>query len=403
MNTETDISTLFVVPRYWPNMGGSEQHTRKLAQLLSTTQRVGVVRHASIEAGNLEQALCHNAAEELSDNDVSIFQVAAGDSGASLMRRLSKYYAHYRMIRPLYDYLARNFIKDNLRDTASQYQIIHAVYNGLTASAEASADIAEEQNVPFIFTPLAHTTLPQGTGWSSARLRRLYKRADVLIAMTEYERQWLAEQGADINKTFVCPVSTLIESSSDSEGFRQRHALGEHPVVLFLGRMEPHKGYEQILKAAKKVWLSEPETRFLFLGPATSESEAIFSEYNDPRIVNLGLISQEEKTSALSACTVLCVPSTEESLGVIYLEAWSFGKPVIAADIPVLRSVIEHGVNGLLIRPDPEALQEAVLQILGDPALAKSLGQAGLIRVQERYNWDIIASQLQAIYRDALE
>ena len=57
---------------------------------------------------------------------------------------------------------------------------------------------------------------------------------------------------------------------------------------------------------------------------------------DEPRIRHLGVITDAEKSSALAACSLLCVPSTEESLGVTYLEAWSFGKPVVAADIPVL-------------------------------------------------------------------
>jgi glycosyltransferase involved in cell wall biosynthesis len=57
---------------------------------------------------------------------------------------------------------------------------------------------------------------------------------------------------------------------------------------------------------------------------------------NDPRILELGSVDLQTKTDALEACTLLCLPSTQESFGGVYTEAWSFKKPVIGCDIPAV-------------------------------------------------------------------
>lgn len=112
----------------------------------------------------------------------------------------------------------------------------------------------------------------------------------------------------------------------------------------------------------------------------------------------LGAIDLQTKTDALAACDLLCVPSSQESFGAVYTEAWAMGKPVIGGDIPAVREVIADGQDGHVVAPEPTLLAERIARLLADPALRQQMGQAGRDKVQARYNWDILAEQTGQIY-----
>src|SRR5664279_1240090 len=83
-----------------------------------------------------------------------------------------------------------------------------------------------------------------------------------------------------------------------------------------------YKGLAAILSAAPLVWRRRPEARFVFVGPRTNYSLSLFKHLTDRRILELEAVSLQDKTDALGACTVLCVPSSQESFGGVYTEAW---------------------------------------------------------------------------------
>ncbi|WP_458527029.1 glycosyltransferase family 4 protein [Onishia taeanensis] len=402
----TRLRSLFVIPRYWPAMGGSELHTRALAQHLAPHADVRVLCHHSENATTNEQAAARAHSQRCRDGDVDVHQAAPSGIARPLLGAMAHCHPHSRAVRPLYDRLFRLSTRDALREACQDRQLVHAVYNGMTGVAETAADAAKRQDIPFVWTPLAHTHAPEGTAWSSPRFRRLYARADALIAMTEYERDWLIARGAAPSRTHVCPVGPLLtgpDAASDPADFRRRHRLGEAPVVLFLGRHAETKGYRQLTEAAPQVWARHPDTRFLFIGPQTPASRRFFACHADPRLLVIDSIDEAGKNAALDACDLLCVPSTQESLGVTYLEAWHYGKPVIGADIEVLRTVIHHGEDGLLADQAPAPLAEAINALVDDPARRQRLGSSGQRKVEGRYRWSRLASELAGIYRGVLE
>jgi len=97
---------------------------------------------------------------------------------------------------------------------------------------------------------------------------------------------------------------------------------------------------------------------------------------------------------------VVVVPSRIEPFGLVTLEAWAAGVPVVAADSPGPRYVIEPEVSGLLVPvEDAEALAEAVRRVLGDPLLARRLIEGGRRRLGERFS----EANTVAAYRDYFE
>ncbi len=397
----TAIHPAILAPRYWPAMGGAEQHSRALVHAMPDDVRPSVAKVCSESEHPTDTAYAYADREAWNDAGVMTHQLAPSGLTAIALRALARHSAQSRISRGLFRKLAQRAIGRNMRQHMANADLNHVIYNGFTPMAEAAAASPK----PFVFTPLAHTTKPEGTAWSSPGFKRLYARADAVIAMTAYERNWLIDRGAAADKTHVVPMAPLLDDTitPDPDGFRARHGLGDAPIILFLGRMAEYKGYQALLDARHDVWRRHPDARFVFAGPGTRQSNAAFQALEiESRILNLGLIDDLEKQSALAACTLLAVPSTEESLGVVYLEAWRFSKPVIAARTPVMASVIKDGDDGLLTDPVGWKLARAITGLLDSPAVAQAMGEDGHAKVTRRYTWEGSAAKLAEIYRSLL-
>ena len=96
------------------------------------------------------------------------------------------------------------------------------------------------------------------------------------------------------------------------------------------------------------------------------------------------------------------MPSTHETFGIGYLEAWLHEKPVIGGDIPPLREVIAHGVDGLLVPQKVAEIAHAVTSLLDDPALRAEMGRAGSVKMHEKWNWDHVMDRVEEAHLRAV-
>jgi glycosyltransferase involved in cell wall biosynthesis len=97
------------------------------------------------------------------------------------------------------------------------------------------------------------------------------------------------------------------------------------------------------------------------------------------------------------------VPSTQESFGGVYTEAWTFSKPVIGCRIPAVSEVINDGENGLLVEQNASDIAAKILQLLEDEAAALKMGNSGREKVTKEYSWEKIAEKTEDVYRTVVE
>jgi glycosyltransferase involved in cell wall biosynthesis len=394
------LRILFHVARYWPAVAGAALHSRELIKYLSLYYSIGVVRHTADEPFTKEIAFANNPTLTLHDGTTPIYQLGPHHWLRRPLKYLGHHYFQSRWQRVFYDRLLRISVEASIDRIADQYDIIHSVYTGMTSSVMAAQAIAHRQGKPFVLTPLPH--IEDESKRASTTLRRMYRQADALLAMTYFERDWLIQQGVNPERVHVCPVGPLVAPDANPSAFRDKYQLGNAPIVLFIARQVVYKGYRQLCQASERVWQHHPDTRFIFIGPPTEEANRFFAQYPDPRILNLREVTLDDKTSAIAACNVLCVPSTEESLGAIYLEAWLYAKPVIAAQIPVMRSVIAHEQDGLILPQTPEAIASGLIALLDNPAWGEQMGNHGYHKVRSEYEWNILSAKVQRIYHHLL-
>ncbi|MFM7326742.1 MAG: glycosyltransferase family 4 protein [Nodosilinea sp.] len=286
-----------------------------------------------------------------------------------------------------------------LAPLAAQADLIHNIRIGREGLTAASLALARRYDRPFVFTPLHH---PRWVGWRYRAYHQIYRQADAVIALTPAEQETLINLGVRADRIHVTGVGPLLAPQADPQGFRRQHRI-DGPMVLFLGQHYPYKGYRQVLAATRQVWRQHPDTHFVFMGPAVGRSETAFRDCADPRLHRLGMVSLGVKTAALAACDLLCVPSTQESFGGVYTEAWSFGKPVIGCPIPAVKAVITDGQEGYLVEQEATAIADRINHLLHHPDQGARLGQAGYAKVQQRYSWPQLARQTLAVYHQLVQ
>ena len=200
-------------------------------------------------------------------------------------------------------------------------------------------------------------------------------------------------------------------SRGDGADFRRRHRIGDAPLVGYVGRVEPLKGVLTLVEAMRIVWTRQPAAHLLIAGPrspagspeeqAWSKAVEALSEAERGRVVRLDGFDEADKASLLAALDVLAMPSVVESFGLTYLEAWACRKPVVGARVAAVECVVDHGVDGLLVRPhDRDETAAAISALLSDPGLRERMGTAGHGKVMARFCWEPIVDAVEALYRD---
>jgi glycosyltransferase involved in cell wall biosynthesis len=116
-------------------------------------------------------------------------------------------------------------------------------------------------------------------------------------------------------------------------------------------------------------------------------------------VTNLGLVSDDTRLDALNACDCLVLPSEGEAFGIVFLEAWAVGKPVIGPRTPAVASVVSDGQDGWLVPVgDPMAVARALQSWIADPALVRRMGDNGRKKLVERYTCARVADVVEGVY-----
>ncbi len=426
----------YVLPVYWPAIGGCELHTHEVVKRLSEKHEIKIITQITRQKdkpnnlwfGTLVNPITKR--ERYFDNKAIVIPIHMNPLERCFLYPFVRY--RHRMERPsmkVIRYIFQRKIFDHVKDS----DLIHCIHNGASFYAYTSWKCAKKLKVPFVFTPLLQpyqawkdrtmAEIIQDVEWqkfigidtvSFARCLtprgyhdrfwfEVIRASDALITMTEFEKDFFKKRGIFDRKIYAVGVGPVISSEYSGENFRRKYNLSNKKMVLFLGRKHECKGFEEVLRAASRVWERHPQTYFFFIGPKEGNSEEIFKHYKDKRIIEVDRVDLEEKTSALDACDILCMPSFYEALGGVFLEAWMFGKPVIAGNIPPLRELTGNGEGGFLVNLDPSQIAEKIIELIEDKNLCRKMGEWGKNKVMLKYSWDIIVDKLEKIYKEVVK
>ncbi|HEY8501373.1 MAG TPA: glycosyltransferase family 4 protein, partial [Solirubrobacterales bacterium] len=277
--------------------------------------------------------------------------------------------------------------RGELARTSWAPEVVHLVDLADPGFGAAAAALARRAGAGLAVTP---ASAPSFWGEETAAVE-LCRSADLLFCLTEAEWEVLRELGVAGPAVRFLPQAPALLGGGDGRRFRARHRL-DGAIVLFLGRKARSKGYRELLAAAPAVWRLAPNASFVFLGPPWDEDcEDCFRRCGDPRVLDLGLVSDPEKEDALAACDLLCLPTRADVSPLVFAEAWSYGKPVLSGSFPGVGEVVENGGDGLVVDGrDPPAIAAAIVRFLRDPLLRHALGERGRAKVEARMSWEAV-------------
>ena len=250
--------------------------------------------------------------------------------------------------------------------------------------------------------------------------RRVMGRVDRIIAATPAEQaqlEWL--YNADMRKVYVVPPGVDVGHFYPIPVDEARQFIGLAPearMILFVGRIEPLKGLDTLIKAVACLRvkdLPEPVHLAVIGGDPDAAPEEMSAEMVHIQrmcdeltvgkmVAFLGKRSQDTLPYYYSAAEVVVMPSHYESFGMVALEAMACGTPVIASQVGGLAFLVQDGVTGYHVPDeDDEALCGKLSALLGDISLRKRLGKNAAEYAQS-YAWPKIAAQLVEIYSDVI-
>ncbi|KUJ50103.1 alpha-(1-2)-phosphatidylinositol mannosyltransferase [Streptomyces albus subsp. albus] len=265
-----------------------------------------------------------------------------------------------------------------------------------------------------------HTSNPRSRAMIAAYpiLQPALEKISARIAVSEYARRTLVEHlggdavvipnGVDVEffaaarprpewQSAPVPPAATPDTATGPAGPEPApgHTLG------FIGRIdEPRKGLPVLMRALPRILAARPDTRLLVAGRG-DEEEAVagLPPGMRDRVEFLGMVSDQDKARLLRSVDLYIAPNTGgESFGIILVEAMSAGAPVLASDLDAFAQVLAGGAAGeLFTNEDADALAEAVLRLLDDPARRAELSERGRKHVR-RFDWSTVGADILAVY-----
>ncbi len=331
--------------------------------------------------------------------------------------------------RELADYIPEfvEGIKAFAADKGIQYDLIHSHYWMSGLAAESLSDAWGGTPIVHMFHTLgemknrvARSDEERESPERIAAEKRVLERADRIVVATLAEQTQLRFLYKAVERKLkIIPPGVDLGHFYPIPADEARLFIGlkaEDRMVLFVGRIEPLKGVDTLIRAMAclrhtgfdypvrlAIIGGDPEADPQQMSAEMLRLQKLCDELNlGQNVVFMGKRGQDTLQYYYSAAEVLVMPSHYESFGMVALEAMACGTPVIASDVGGLSFLVQDGQTGFTVPDDePEALCDKLAALLGDPRLRASMGRCAAEYAQG-YSWDKIAGQIVEVYKSLL-
>lgn len=400
---------------YYPSIGGNQAHVTSLSEhLIQRGEEVIVYTANAVELTDILRKPSKDkllpVLENINGVRVRRFRVSYG-----LRRFIFKYLHGIRGGYRLLNFIFRDFL---------EYWNHGPITLGMfTALMKEKPDLVMVSNnfvfqsvigywakkwlkIPFVFIPITHTFHPFT---HHPALKKILQYADLVIACTAFEKNFLIGQGIEADKILVVPLGINYQQwiqAPKSLNVREQYGLGRDFVVGYLGRKSEGKGVEHLIQSMRIVWQKFPNARLLLVGK-TEETfkKDLEVELNQltqdelSRIVMVNDLKDKDKKSFYAAMDVFVMVSHIDSFGLVYLEAWATGVPVIAAKGTPQEDFLDEEKDGLLVEyANPAALAKAIEKLMSDQCLRQEMGDRGSFKVESRLNMEVHTQEIRRVY-----
>lgn len=407
------MRVLHIIQRYWPARGGAEMHFHEIsARLVADGHQVTVATTDSLDFELFWDPSRRRVPEPEGFRDgvrILRFPVrhlpfpqlaypawrrllwvlsALRPVPVGLIRRLSRYTP---WVPDLWRWLEQ---------TDEPFDLVAGMTICFEPLLEAGLRFARRRGIPFVAYPLTH--LGAGPYPGADSLARFYtmrhqialvRASDAVIAQTPTEKDFYVRQGVPPERILVAGPGVNPEDVLGGDGgqFRARYGI-RGALIASISNLSYDKGTFHLVEALRYLRRKGLDVTLALAG-AILQPFRCYWERLAPReregILVLGQVDHTEKRNLLAACDVFAMPSRTDSFGIVYLEAWLYRKPVIAARTWGVTDVIQDGEDGLVVPfGDVKALVEAIRSLIDRPDLREAMGRKGEQKVLALHTWE---------------
>ena len=374
-----------------------------------------------LSAGGVVNASYQIASKQAEDNDVKVlttdsckerlkfpngrYDVEVEGIRIDYFKNLSN---RFKMATMLDTPLSAHF---RIRKEIKNYEIVH-IHEHRQTLAIIVSHFARKNNIPYIVQ--AHgSVLPffQKEGLKNIFDKvfgfKILHNAACVFALTEVEKEQYLKMGVDEEKIEIVPLGINLEEYEnlpDYGIFRSKFNIGdEDKLILFVGRIHEIKGLDLLIDSFNDmINLNENDKiKLAIVGPDDGyleELEEKIKNYSlEENVIVTGPLYNQAKQEALVDCDLFVMPSKYESFTTSGLEAMACSKPLVLTKNNHIHDWVD-GNCGLACDDDKDSLRIAIEELLFDEDLSKTYSDNGKRLIKEKYNWDMINSQILEIY-----
>jgi len=370
-----------VLPYFPPHVGGMEFYVERLCRELAARGHEVVVFTSSDEGFSYSERV----------DGVNVYR----------LRALTKIY-NVPIVPSLFNSILREEKPDIIH--AHQYPVFFS---------DVSAIVSKLRGIPLLLH--VHVVAEPQSTFSSLVSSFYYKTigasplraARRIITPSFAYQKMLVAMGVESEKIKVIPYCVDLERfhpGNNGEEFKKRYNCDESSVVLSVGRLNYQKGFPYLLKAISMVLKKVPNLKLVIVGEG--EQLPYLKELSQSlglsdAVIFTGALSPLEMPLAYAAADVFVLPSIFESFGIALIEAQAAGKPVLCTRVGGAPETLVEGKSGLVVEPkESSQLAEAIITLLFDRNLAKSMGEEGRRYVENRFEWRKNMERMLEIYEE---
>lgn len=302
------------------------------------------------------------------------------------------------------------------------YPIVHTNY---WLSAWVGLQLKKNSNIKLVHTYLSlgvvkYQVVSNRPPIADIRLqveKQILEQADCIVANSPQEKDHLRTLVSDQGYIEIIPLGTNVECFHPISKLKARTQLELNPteqIVLYVGRFDPRKGIETMVRACAQSRARRTGNLRLVIvggscpdridGPERKRIEQIVQEVGlTERTLFAGRIDHEFLLFYYACADICVIPSHYEPFGLVAIEAMACGTPVVASEVGGLKHTVVHEQTGLLVPPqNTKAFAEAVDQILANEMWAKCLGINASERVRNHFSLQKTVGQLNSLYQKLL-
>ncbi len=189
---------------------------------------------------------------------------------------------------------------------------------------------------------------------------------------------------------------------------RRTYGIGPmDPMILFVGRMVFQKGPDLLVESIPQILHQRPDAKIVFVGDGHMK-QALEHRANQLHVKHAvrfigNLAHDSDLVNLYKSTDVVCVPSRNEPFGIVVLEAWAAGKPVVVTKNGGPAEIVSHNNEGFIVYDNPNSISWGIKEIFNNFSHARWMGERGRVKAAFQFTWDSCAERTEGIYKELIK